>query len=171
MATTPIPPLAPEAEVELSGGRLVTIRHSTPEDTARVVVFLASPGTRHLCSEPGAAGDCTRCRGGASDVALPNLVAMLPEGDVLATGWLLPPAGEGPARLAMAVHAGYQHGEVPTAVFRSLGAEAARHGYDRFTTCVTSLRGEPFEEFRAAGLRVESSFSLGGVTEVELSVE
>jgi len=171
MATTQIPPRAPEAEVELDGGRLVTVRRVAPDDAASILVFLASPGVRFLCSGPGARDECGHIRAEGEPTAMPQVIAVSGEDDVLAAGWLAPAAAQGPARLAVAAHVGYLRGEVVIAVFRQLALEAVQRGFERFTTCVTSLHGQPFEELRAAGLRIESSFSLGGVTEVELSFE
>jgi hypothetical protein len=152
----------------LVGDDAITVRPCKPEDTPRLMRFGGGPGVRYLCCGPGGE-TCGRCGPrAASDAPLPRYIATAPDGTVVGAGWL--DIGEpGEARLALAMAAGYQRHRAAGELLALLREQAAARRLERVTTCINrSPDLDQLLAFREAGFYVDSSFCVGGATEVVL---
>ncbi|MBI2764480.1 MAG: hypothetical protein HYX53_01070 [Chloroflexi bacterium] len=152
----------------LTGLDAITVRPCEAADTPRLLGFGGGPGVRYLCTEPGGES-CERCGARfAANAPAPVYIATTPEGVVVGAGWLnLDEPGE--ARLALAMAAGYQRHAAGHEILGRLREQAAARRLERVTTCIgRSTEQDPLTAFREAGFYVDSSFCVGGVTEVVL---
>jgi hypothetical protein len=158
-------------EVALPGGRVVSIRPVDPvADHEGLAAFDRSAARRYLCG--GRPGGCGRCAERSVQGGGLALVAVNLEGEIVASAWVDPSITDPDmGYLALLLLPAYLPQHVAPAVLRVLAAEARRAGFARLVSCVPQQAHNTFEDFREAGLTLESSLGAGGVTEVVLALD
>ncbi len=133
-------------------------------DAARLIGFGGSPGTHYLCRGAGASP------GGSGGLGA-RLVLRTRDGRIVAAGMVEPTDVRGQAGVTVVVSSAYQHDPAVVNLIETLASRARQLGYRRLMTCVPRAPHNGLDSFRAAGLRMVSSLSLGGVTEVALELD
>lgn len=134
-----------------------------PQDAGRLMEF-RGPGAHYVCE--GGCRPTPAAKGKEVTVA-----ATTPDGRIVGVGIVEPTTTAGEARITVAVHVAYQHDLVVADLLTAVAERARGLGYRRLVTCVARGPGDSSDWFRAAGLRTFSSLSMGGVTEVVLTLE
>lgn len=144
---------------------VVHLRPAFEADAPRIA-RLAKRGTA-VCF-PGTGGERALARFQAG--RQPATLAVSENEEVLGIAWLeLAPLQ--PAAIGVVVLPRYRRAGGVSALVHALASEARRHGHREVTTMLAPGLPDPLGELRAAGLRVISAFTTGGISDVRLAIE
>lgn len=100
----------------------------------------------------------------------PAILALDHHGEVQGLAWICP-AETRPAPFGVLVLPEFRRAGGAGRLIRELAAEARRHGHSELSTCIAPGRPDPMRDLQAAGLRVVSAFTTGGISDVRVALD
>lgn len=149
------------------------IRPMTAADAGPLIHFGGSPSVHYVCFGSDTYHQELRLAAeSATTETIAAVVAVARNGEIVGMARLaVLPGSSDSAELTVATHGAYQRVGLLTPLLYAIAEEARTRGIKQLVTNLECRGCDPFQDFRAAGLRAQSWLGIGGVTELVLTVE
>jgi len=160
------------------GATGIEVRLLGPDDTAPLAAFAERPSVRYVYHPLCHGWDTchhVELRARLSYVTPEMMAALLAvdtNGVIVAAGWGQPsPDRIDAADVVLVVEERYRRSPVVSELLANLAAEVKAKGFNHIVITAMLQTPEDLSDLRKAGLRVESTSNLGGITEVVSAIE